>query len=172
MDPRKIVGSEFASFGVRSSAHDFDHHPHGNGTLCCPEPGPDEVHNHQLVIGLLVPAVEQHSVSRRGERRGVDEDEQHQECADDRCDTKTFRVSEQQHEHAEPFDQPRPEEHFADSVDMRVFVGIPRVGAHEREEVVVHDMHRPDHPDHENGHDQLHEYDPLQSQSIEAGHCR
>ena len=35
-----------------------------------------------------------------GERRGIDEDEQHQERADDRCDTKTFWVGEQQHEHA------------------------------------------------------------------------
>jgi len=172
MDPRKIVGSEFASFGVRSSAHDFDHHPHSNGTFCCPEPGPDEVHRHQSVVGRLIPVVEQYSVCRRGECRGVDEDEQHQEGADQRGDAQALRVGEQQHKHAQSLEQPRAEQHLADSIDMCVFVGVPRVGAHEREEVVVHDMHGPDHPDHENGHDELHEHDPLQTQSIEAGHCR
>lgn len=172
MDPRKTPGSEFDSFGVRSSAHDFDHHPHGNGALCRPQPCPDEVHNHQLVVGLLVPAVEQHSVRRSGECRCVDEDEQHQKCADDRRNTHVLRMGEQQYEHAHSLEQPRAEQHLADSVDMSVFVDVPRVGAYEWEEVVVHDMHGPDHPDHENGHDELHEYDPLQSQSIEAGHCR
>lgn len=105
----------------------------------------------------------------RRERCGIDEDEQHQECADDRCDTKSFRVGEQQHENAEPFDQPRPEEHFADAVDMSVFVGIPRVGADEREEVVVDDLHRPDHADHQHSDNELHEHDPVQTQSVEAG---
>lgn len=109
MDPRKIVGSEFASFGVRSSAHDFDHHPHGNGTLCCPEPGPDEVYRHQSVVGRLIPVIQQHSVRRCGECRGIDEDEQHQECADERGDAHALWIGEQQHKHAQSLDQPRTE---------------------------------------------------------------
>ena len=104
-----------------------------------------------------------------GERRGIDEDEQHQERADDRCDTKTFWVGEQQHEHAQPLDQPWPEEHFADAVNMSVFVRIPGLCADERKEVVVDDLHRPDHADHQHRDNELHEHDPVQTQSVEAG---
>ena len=52
---------------------------------------------------------------------------------------------------------------------MRVFVGIPRVGADERKEVVVDDLHRPDHADHQHGDNELREHDPVQTQSVEAG---
>ena len=96
-------------------------------------------------------------MGRSGERCGVNQNEKHQESAEKREAAHPFVVRKKKNEDAKSLNEPRPKEHFSDAVDMGVFVGVPCLSADEWKEVVVHDVHGPDHADHQHRDNELYE---------------